>query len=233
MTVAVLSDVHANLAALEAALAEAERRGADAYACLGDVVGYGPDPEACVDRVRGVCDVVVLGNHDAAVARDEGVGALPADGRVAALMHREWLCDDQTEWLSRLPLMAEAYGATFVHAGPSAPAAWPRLDSFRTVQAQFSAFSTPICFVGHSHKPAVASDTLGAFAVRPGPRFIVDVGSVGQPRDRDPRLAFSMYDVDAGTVEAVRVHYDVAATVARAHERGLPARLADRLREGE
>ena len=233
MLVAVLSDVHANLAALDAALAESERRGADAVVCLGDVVGYGPDPEACVDRVRAACEVVVMGNHDAAVARDEGVGVLPKDGQVAARLHREWLGDDQLSWLAGLPLMTESHGATLVHAGPSAPAAWPRLDSFRATQAQFPAFSTPICFVGHSHKPAIVSDTLGVFTVRPGHRYIVDVGSVGQPRDHDPRLAFSLYDTEAGTVEAVRAHYDVAATAARVHERKMPVSLGDRLRRGE
>ena len=233
MLVAVLSDIHANLAALDAALSESERRGADAVVCLGDIVGYGPDPEACVDRVREACEVVVMGNHDAAVARNEGVDALPKDGRVAARLHREWLGGDQLAWLAGLPLVAEAYGATLVHAGPNAPASWPRLDSFRATQAQFPAFSTPICFVGHSHKPAIVSDTLGVFAVRPGHRYIVDVGSVGQPRDRDPRLAFSFFDAEAGSVEPVRVHYDVAATAARVHERKMPAGLGDRLRRGE
>ena len=233
MLVAVLSDVHANLAALEAALAEADRRGAQAAVCLGDVVGYGPDPEACVDRVRERCEVTVLGNHDAAVARDEGLAVLPKDGQQAALRHREWLSDDQRQWLAGLPLTAERHGATLVHAAPRHPASWPRLDSFQTVQAQFAAFETPVCFVGHSHKPAVVSDALGVFAVRPGHRFLVDVGSVGQPRDHDPRLSFVMYDAEAGTAETVRVHYDVSRTVARVHERGLPARLGERLRRGE
>ena len=233
MLVAVVSDVHANLAALEAALTEADRRGADAVVCLGDVVGYGPDPEACVDRVRERCEVTVLGNHDAAVARDEGLAVLPKDGQEAALRHREWLSDDQRQWLAGRPLVEERHGATYVHAAPRDPASWPRLDSFPQVQAQFGAFETPICFVGHSHKPAVVSDALGVFTVRPGHRYLVDVGSVGQPRDRDPRLAFALYDTDAGTVEAVRAHYDVTQTVARVRERGLPARLGERLRRGE
>ncbi len=233
MLVAVLSDVHANLAALQTALAEADQRGAGAVVCLGDVVGYGPDPEACVDLIRERSGATVLGNHDAAVARDEGLAVLPKDGQEAARRHREWLDDDQRQWLAGLPLMVESHGATLVHAGPRAPASWPRLNSFQAVQAQFGAFETPICFVGHSHKPAVVSDALGVFTVRPGHRFLVDVGSVGQPRDRDPRLSFALYDTDAGTVETVRVHYDVASTVARVHERGLPARLAERLRTGE
>ena len=168
MLVAVLSDVHANRAALLAALKEIEARGVDTCVCLGDTVGYGPDPEFCVDLVRDRCDVVVLGNHDAAVARDEGLAFLPKDGQVAARAHRQWLSDDHRQWLAGLPLVAEAHGATWVHAGPFAPATWPRLDSFQTVQAQFKAFDTPICFVGHSHKPAVVSDSLGVFTVRPG-----------------------------------------------------------------
>lgn len=233
MLISVISDVHANLAALEAALAISRERGAGSVVCLGDIVGYGPDPEACVDRIREECEVVVLGNHDAAVARDEGVSVLPPDGQTAARLHRQWLRAEQRDWLAGLPLVAGAHGATFAHAGPADPSAWPRLDSFRAVQAQFPAFDTPICFVGHSHKPAVVSDSFGVFTVRPGHRFLVDVGSVGQPRDHDPRLAFSLYDTEAGTVEPVRAHYNVAATAARVVERGLPARLAERLRTGE
>lgn len=233
MLVAVLSDVHANLAALETALAEADRRDAQAIVCLGDVVGYGPDPEACVDRVRERCETVVLGNHDAAVARDEGLAVLPKDGQEAALRHRDWLSDDQRQWLAELPLMARDHGATYVHAAPLAPASWTRLDSFQAVQAQFGAFETPICFVGHSHKPAVVSDALGVFTVRPGHRFLVDVGSVGQPRDHDSRLSFVMHDTEAGTAETVRMHYDIPKTITRVHERGLPARLGERLRRGE
>ena len=229
---AVLSDLHANLEASEAVFAEAERRNADAILCLGDVVGYGPDPSETVDLVRERCEFTILGNHDAAVAQNAEMHVLPKDGQKAAKLHQALLSDDQIEWLSGRPYLAEAYGATFAHAAPDQPDAWPRLDSFAALQAQFSAFDTEICFVGHSHKPAVVSNSLGVFQVRAGHRYLVDVGSVGQPRDHDPRASFAMFDTEAFTVDIVRVHYDVARAASKIVRRGLPPSLAERLRRG-
>lgn len=232
MRLAVLADVHANEAALAAALAEADRRGADAVVCLGDVIGYGPDPGACVDLVRERAVATVRGNHEAALADDRELAALPRDGQAAVRLHRELLDGDQTAWLAGLPLEAEVEGVTLVHAAPRDPASWTRLDSFSAVRDQFDAFDTAVCFVGHSHSPAVASDSVGAFKVRPGRRYLINVGSVGQPRDGDPRLAFGLFDTVAFAYELVRVHYDVARTVARVHERGLPESLGRRLLRG-
>lgn len=230
--VAVLSDIHANYQALRAAVDLAEARGAEHLVNLGDVVGYGPDPSACVDLVRAEFSVNVLGNHDAAVAADDGLAALPRDGQEAAKVHQLLLSEEQIAWLRSLPLVATAYDATFVHAAPKEPERWPRLSSFGHVRAQFDAFETPICFVGHSHKPAVVSNSIGVLRVRPGHRFLVDVGSVGQPRDRDPRLSFALFDTDAFSVEIIRAHYDHARTSVRVRELGLPASLGDRLRRG-
>ena len=174
----------------------------------------------------------VARGRDVAVAMGRHIEALPKDGQQAARLHRTLLDDDQIEWLAGLPLSHTAYGATFVHASPHHPEAWARLTSFKAVQAQFDAFSTDICFVGHSHRPAVASSSVGVLRVRRGHRFLVDVGSVGQPRDRDPRLAYAIYDDFNFTVEAVRVHYDHARTASRIVELGLPPSLGDRLRRG-
>jgi predicted phosphodiesterase len=220
---------------LEATVAvfdEAERRNAEAILCLGDVVGYGPDPSETVDLVREHCEVTILGNHDAAVALNADVRVLPQDGQKAAYLHQTLLSDDQLGWLAGLPYTATMYGATLAHAAPDQPATWPRLDSFAAVQAQFSAFDTPLCFVGHSHKPAVVSNSLGVFHVRSGHRFLIDVGSVGQPRDHDPRASFAMYDMEAFTVDIIRVHYDVARTASKIVRRGLPPNLGERLRRG-
>jgi diadenosine tetraphosphatase ApaH/serine/threonine PP2A family protein phosphatase len=233
VTVAVLSDIHANLVALQSALALAEQRGADRLVCLGDVVGYGPDPGPCVDLVRAEFEVCVKGNHDEAVVGSDGEArALPRDGQAAARLHRELLTEDQAAWLRALPFRAEAHGATYVHAAPRHPERWPRLESFGQVKAQFDAFETPICFVGHSHRPAVVSESVGVLRVRPGHRYLVDVGSVGQPRDKDPRLSFALYDPEAFSVEVVRGHYDHARVAVRVGEVGLPASLGDRLRRG-
>lgn len=233
MRLAILADVHANREALTAVLAEIDRRGADALLCLGDVVGYGPDPEACVDLVAERCETTVLGNHDAAVATGADLGYLPLDGQTAVLKHAEWIGPERTEWLARLPLVATVHGVTLAHAAPRDPERWPRLTSFLTVQAQFEAFSTDVCFVGHSHSPAVASSSLGVTRVRAGHRYLINVGAVGQPRDGDPRAAFGMFDTDTVSYELVRVHYDLARTQARIVARGLPEGLGTRLARGE
>ena len=232
MRLAVLSDIHANIEALTVALAEVDRLGADEIVCLGDIVGYGPDPEPCIDLIRERCSLVVMGNHDEAVGFDRKLEYLPKDGKKAVRLHQELLDEARLEWLRSLPLKAEGHGATLVHAGPLEPDAWARLSSFPELQAQFTAFETDVCFVGHSHRPAVVANKLGVSRVRPGHRYLINVGSVGQPRDRDPRLAFGMFDTEAFTYELVRAHYDVARTSTKIREAGLPDSLAARLRRG-
>ena len=231
LILAVLSDIHANLPALRAAMRIAEARGADELVNLGDVLGYGPSPVECLELVRAEFAVSVLGNHDAAVIGSDGA-ALPRDGQVAAAFHRSLLDADQLAWLAGLPLVATRHGATFVHAAPFQPERWPRLESFRDTQLQFDAFDTPICFVGHSHRQAIVSDTIGVFRVRHGHRYLVNVGSVGQPRDRDPRLGLALFDTEAFAVELIRDHYDHAQTVAEITRVGLPRALGDRIRAG-
>ncbi|WP_420453992.1 metallophosphoesterase family protein [Rubrivirga sp.] len=231
MILAVLSDIHANLPALRAAVAAAEARGADELVNLGDVVGYGPSPVECLDVVRAEFAVNVLGNHDAAVAGADDP-ALPPDGQAAVALHRALLDDDRRAWLASLPLVVERHHATFAHAAPLQPERWPRLESARDARRQFGAFETDVCFVGHSHRQAIVADTLGVFRVRRGHRFLVDVGSVGQPRDHDPRLGLALFDTEAFSVELVREHYDHAQTVAEIARVGLPRDLGDRLGVG-
>lgn len=232
MRVAVLSDIHANLDALTEALRLCERNKAEAAICLGDVVGYGPDPGPCIDLVRSYCEACVQGNHDEAVATDEGFDFLPKDGRAVARKHRAELSEEHLSWLAALPLRHEAYGATFVHSSPDQPESWRRLGSFQALQSQFAAFETGICFVGHSHVPAIACNQVGVLSVRHGHRFLVDVGSVGQPRDEDSRLAFGLFDSEAFSCELIRGHYEVERTVSRLKKEGLPGGLAQRLRKG-
>jgi diadenosine tetraphosphatase ApaH/serine/threonine PP2A family protein phosphatase len=112
------------------------------------------------------------------------------------------------------------------------PGAWPRLDSFALVQAQFDAFDTNACFIGHSHRPAVVSETVGVTRVREGHRYLINVGSVGQPRDHDARAAFGLFDTETFSYELVRVHYDVALTRSRITSLGLPSAHGDRLTRG-
>ncbi|HEV8586537.1 MAG TPA: metallophosphoesterase family protein [Methylomirabilota bacterium] len=240
MRYAIVSDVHGNLEALRAVLADAASR-VDGVLCLGDSVGYGADPVACVDLLEQRARAVVAGNHEYGVA-----GLLSLDwfnrwARAAAEWTRERLDDDHRAWLAALPLVRELEDATLVHASPVEPDEWDYLVTPDDGWAAFGHFATRWCFVGHSHVPGAWS--LGSsgpdFEPRPavisaeaGRRYIVNVGSVGQPRDRDPRAAYGVWDVEAGRVELRRVAYDVEAARAKILAAGLPRFLADRLAAG-
>lgn len=240
MRYAILSDIHGNLEALRAVLGDADGR-ADAVLCLGDVVGYGADPEGCVEAIAERCLVVVAGNHDHAVA-----GRLDLDWfNPAARAAIEWTAacmgDRHRCWLGALPLVRRVEEATLVHASPARPEAWDYLLSAADGHAAFRALATPLCFVGHSHLPAVwEQGPTGrrfepgptAVAIAPGCRYIVNAGSVGQPRDRDPRAAWALWDSAAGRVTIRRVAYDVAAARRKIEDAGLPRFLADRLAVG-
>jgi predicted phosphodiesterase len=230
---ALISDIHSNLEALERAFRAIDDTEVDAVYCLGDVVGYNADPAACVDLVRERCEAVVLGNHDAAVARSADVSFLPADGQEAARHNRAQLSEAQRDYLATRPLLHTAGNCTFVHATPDDPTAWKRLTAYPAAQQQFDHFDTDVCFLGHTHSPAVMADTLGVFQVRPGHRYLINVGSVGQPRDGIPKLSFGLFDTESFEYENVRLDYDVstAARKIRAADR-LPNTLADRLAEG-
>lgn len=233
MRIAILSDVHSNLEALERALRAIDSTGVDATYCLGDVVGYNADPARCIELVREHCDGVVRGNHDAAVAQEEAIEALPADGRKAARHNRRWLSDDQLAYLADRPLTITVENCTFVHATPDAPTAWKRLTTYPAAQEQFDCFDTEMCFIGHTHVPAVMADTLGVFRVRRGHRYLVNVGSVGQPRDQNPKLSFGLFDTDAFRYQNVRLSYDVDAAAQKIRDdETLPNRLAARLYDG-
>ncbi len=233
MRLAIISDIHSNLEALERAFQAIDEADVDAVCCLGDVVGYNADPAACVDLVRERCDAVVLGNHDAAVARETDVDFLPADGQEAARHNRAQLSEVQRDYLADRPLTHTVANCTFVHATPDDPTAWKRLTSYPAAQTQFDHFDTDVCFIGHTHSPAVMADELGIFRVRSGHRYLINVGSVGQPRDRNPKLSFGLFDTEAFTYENVRLDYDVAAAIRKIRNTDrLPNRLADRLEEG-
>ena len=231
---ALLSDVHSNLEALTASLETIDERGPiDAVYCLGDIVGYGADPSACVDLVRKHCTAAVRGNHEEAVALERGVSSLPKHGQVAARHNRERLSDDQLDYLGNLPLRLTHNGCTFVHATPDRPEAWRRCGSFNVAKQQFDHFDTDVCFIGHTHIPAVLSNKLGVLRVRPGNRYLINVGSTGQPRDHNPRACVAFFDTEAVEYELVRVPYDVDRAASKIEEADLPQRLADRLKVGE
>ena len=240
MRYAVLSDIHGNLEALRAVLADAAEH-ADDVLCLGDVVGYGADPAPCVDLVGTRARAIVAGNHEHAVIGRLDLSWFNRYARAAAEWTRERLDASCTSYLDALPLTAVVGDATLVHASPHQPQDWDYLVTEEDGLTAFTAFETRLCFVGHSHVPAVWS--LGSsgpdyargsvdVTLDAGRRYIVNVGSVGQPRDRDTRAAYAVWDVDARQITVRRVPYDVATARAKIEDAGLPRFLADRLAAG-
>jgi diadenosine tetraphosphatase ApaH/serine/threonine PP2A family protein phosphatase len=241
MITALISDIHGNLEALEAVLAELGRRRPDRVFCLGDVVGYGASPNECLNHVRERCSLVLLGNHDAAASGGPEAARFNIYARVAAEWTSKTLTRDNREYLQRLPLTS-SQGSTFlVHASPACPRDWEYLLDRFDAEPQFHYFEEPVCFIGHTHQPAIymadpsgcKSLPLSTSALDPTRRYIVNVGSVGQPRDHDPRACFLLHDESAGTIEYIRIAYDVEAAQAKIRAAQLPEVLAARLATGE
>lgn len=241
MRILVLSDIHANLAALEAVLAEAGE--IDACWCLGDLVGYGPDPNECIYRVRALPNLVcILGNHDAAVLGEIDSASFNPEARQAIEWTQEVLWDGSQMFLRSLPETAELDGVYLAHGSPRQPV-WEYLLDSHTATRSFGYFKKPYCFVGHTHLPmiyALPGDSPYARQITPPPntcthlrpRAILNPGSVGQPRDRDPRAAYALYDPEGQTWDYRRANYDIVAVQQRMRAVNLPGRHIQRLSLG-
>jgi len=241
MTTVLLSDIHANLEALEAVLAAIDANKPDRILCLGDVVGYGASPNECLDLVRSRCELVLLGNHDAAASGGPEASRFNVYARTAAEWTARTLTRDNREYLQKLPLTSPQNGFLCVHASPATPRDWEYLLDRFDAEPQFAYFTEPLCFIGHTHQPAIfMADPDGTrslppktFHFDPSRRYIVNVGSVGQPRDRDPRACFVILREGSGELEYVRVPYDVERAQAKIRAAHLPEVLAARLATGE
>ena len=243
MRIAILADIHANLTAFEAVLADVKSRGGvDEYWCLGDIVGYGPDPRECISLLQKVCKVCVVGNHDRAAAGKIDT----SDFNPRAAEANEWtakqLSLQDIRYLSNLPLTIEKSEFTLAHGSPRDPI-WEYLFSVIEASENLEAFSTPYCLVGHTHQPVVF--TFSRFGdskvtklvhesevILAEKRLILNPGGIGQPRDGDPRASYGIYDSSIRTFTLYRVPYDIKAVQARMHEHGLPAMLISRLEVG-
>ena len=237
----VFSDIHANLTALEAVLTHAGKL--DAAWCLGDLVGYGPDPNECVTRIRQLPNLIcILGNHDAAALQQIDDETFNPEARTAISWTRETISEDTKAFLSSLPETSIQAQVTLSHGSPRHPV-WEYLLDTRTATLNFAYFTTSFCFVGHSHLPVIFHQADGddfsrliiPEAEKPlemKDRIILNPGSVGQPRDRDPRASYAIFEPDAKTWTLHRVPYDIPAVQMRMTEAGLPARHIQRLEAG-
>ncbi len=241
MRVAVISDIHSNLPALEAVLADVDREAPDQLWCLGDVVGYGPQPNECVDLTRGRAALSLCGNHDLAVLGTIDIGDFSGDAGTAARWTAGVLGEPQAAWLGGLSPSGEREGVELYHGSPRDPV-WDYVLTEQVALISILETTAPLVLVGHSHvalalgwdgtelsgglAPAGTEVDLGTG------RFLLNPGSVGQPRDGDPRAAWLLIDVDAGHASFRRVSYSIAETQAAMRERGLPEALAARLEHG-
>lgn len=244
MKIGILSDIHSNIEALAEAMKWLDEQKVDDIVCLGDVVGYGPNPKECCEMVSANCSATLLGNHDAAV-----IGAMSTEyyyeaARVAIQWTRRQLGEKHLEWLFHLPYTHRRPddAVSFFHSAPIAPSGYFYVVFKDDAQAHVRMFEklTPISLLGHSHlvrafklKDGKAKEiTTNKIRFEDGAKFIVSVGSVGQPRDRDPRGAVSWVDTDMGELHVHRFEYDREATAARIVEVGLEPRFAERLITG-
>jgi predicted phosphodiesterase len=228
MRIALLSDVHSNLPALDAVLAAAGA--VDAVWHLGDIVGYGPDPDGVVGRLREVGALGVRGNHDAAAAGGPEIDWFNPDARRAMEWTRGVIADETRDWLVALPERRTESGCAFVHGSPREPL-WEYVTSVGVARDNFRVLEASIGLHGHTHVPVAWVEDGKRFEID-GRRVLVNPGSVGQPRDGDPDASFAILDLEAGVVTWHRAAYDVRAVQAAMREAGLPASLVTRLTTG-
>jgi predicted phosphodiesterase len=240
MRIAVLSDVHGNLPALEAVLEALKPY--DAVWQLGDVVGYGPQPDEVVARLSAEKASGVRGNHDSAAVGELDTESFNDDAKAAVEWTAEFIAPETQRWLAALPLRTIDEPFTLVHGSPRDPT-WEYVYSSAIARANLVAFATPHCLVGHTHVPLVfrekSSGGVEGVVVKAdatmtfdGARLIVNPGSVGQPRDGDPRACGMILDTETSSVEWRRVEYPIAPVQKLMKERKLPQRLISRLQYG-
>jgi diadenosine tetraphosphatase ApaH/serine/threonine PP2A family protein phosphatase len=245
MSIALLSDIHGNMQALHACLADAHARGASRYVFLGDLVGYGADPHGVVDVVRDYVErgaIAVRGNHDDAI---HGSTAYMNEAATAAIKYgRTVLSAEQSDFLRKLPMIVREGSCCFVHASANTPERYPYIDSPSAAAACVLAAETTYTFCGHLHEQQLyfmaQAPRMTLFTPTPGiaipvpghRRWLAVVGSAGQPRDRNPKAAYTLFDAARARITFCRVPYDHALAAKRIREAGLPLSLAYRVENG-
>ncbi|MCF7708524.1 MAG: metallophosphatase family protein [Verrucomicrobia bacterium] len=240
MKYAILADIHANLEALETVLADSKEQGCAHYACLGDVVGYNANPKECLDIIRSMNMPCVKGNHDDYASSETPLEGFNPHATAAIQWTRNHLTDDDRHWLKSLRYLRLVANFSIVHATLDGPKRWGYVFDKFAAATSFTYQNTGVCFFGHTHVPAafirdsvVRGGTYSKFRVEPGRKYFVNVGSIGQPRDGNPKASYAIYDMDEGTIELRRLEYDIAKVQKKILDAGLPERLADRLAVGK
>ncbi len=239
MRYAVISDIHSNLDALEAVLAEIDREGVDQIVCVGDIVGYAACPKECLDIIRGREIPCVAGNHDYAAVDKTSIQYFNPDARDAILWTRDQLSQDEKDYLAGLPLTLEFDDFTLAHGTLQNPELFDYIQTIYDAHLSFEALRNTICFLGHSHVPITFfNDEPISYFMEPeiplaeSEKLLVNVGSVGQPRDQISLACYAIYDDVESMIWIRRTPYDIDAAARRIREAGLPAMNADRLAYG-
>lgn len=241
MVHAILSDIHGNLEALETVLADVARHQPASIVCLGDFVGYGASPNECIERLRPLIEHAVAGNHDLAACGRLKLGYFNPNAALAAQWTESTLTPENRAYLQELPFVVQWRDALLVHASPAQPEDWHYVLSPGEAHEEMEAFQQVVCFIGHSHYPGtfdrqnnrVRYTRVPEVRLEKGHRYLVNVGSVGQPRDGNPRAAYLLYDERERLLRHVRIEYDIAGAMRRIVDAGLPSFLAERLQWGE
>ncbi|MFH0763630.1 MAG: metallophosphoesterase family protein [Candidatus Omnitrophota bacterium] len=241
MRYALISDIHGNLEALRAVLAELSRQRIDEYLCIGDVVGYGADPSRCVDMVRSLKPkALIAGNHECGVTGFLGLDYFSEYAAAGIVWTKNILSPPEIEYLKSFKLVYEGDDFVLVHSGLAEPEKFPYIVDSDDASRTMKLAKKPLTFIGHTHAAEIyysdkekARQTIEPrILIESGKLYVVNVGSVGQPRDMDPRASFAIYDSDKRTVEIRRVVYDIEKAKAKILKAGLPEMLALRLSEG-
>ncbi|MBI1176843.1 metallophosphoesterase [bacterium] len=232
MKYAIIADIHANLEAFDVVLRDQKEQRCTHIACLGDIVGYGPDPKECVDIVRALNIPTVKGNHDEYASMEGPLEGFNPTAAKAIEWTRNQLTEDDRRWLRELPLSLQIEDFTLVHATLDGPQRWGYVFDKLSAAANFVHQATHVCFFGHTHVPVafiqdtvVRGGTYSKFKIAPGKKYFINPGSVGQSRDGVPKATYAILDLDARTIELRRLDYDIATTRAKIRKTGLPPRL--------
>ncbi|MBC8184580.1 metallophosphoesterase family protein [candidate division KSB1 bacterium] len=241
MRYAIISDIHSNLEALTSVLEQIEKEQVDKTYCLGDIVGYGPNPNECIELIRKNCDMILTGNHDYACVEPSELVYFNRFATQAVNWTIDQITKENLRFLSNFTFKKILNNIIYTHANPHTPETWEYILSIDEAIFNFSQFTEHICFIGHSHQPITyiedekqkyTFDEEREIALQPNCRYIINVGSVGQPRDNNPASAFGVFDTSTETYELIRTGYNVEKTHKKMIEAGLPEFLADRLLTG-
>jgi predicted phosphodiesterase len=240
MKFAIFGDIHANLEGLQAVLADAEAHECSHFVCIGDIVGYNANPSECLNIVRQLECPVVKGNHDEEASATTSLVGLNPLAEQAMTWTRNALNDEEKDWLRDLRYVRQVRDFTIVHATLDTPSGWGYVTNKFDAMASFSYQYTPVCFFGHTHAPkiyvkstSVTAEREQTIAVESSKKYFVNVGSAGQPRDGDWRVAYVIYDLAAQRITIRRLEYDIQTTQAKIRAAGLPDMLAERLELGK